>query len=84
LEVGAIGIPDSKSGEAVKVVVVKKDAHLTKEALLTYCKKQLAAYKVPRQVEFRKELPKTNVGKILRRKLREQVSAAQTYNTHLF
>jgi long-chain acyl-CoA synthetase len=73
LEAGAIGVPDSKSGEAVKVVVVKKDAHLTKEALLTYCKKQLAAYKVPRQVEFRKELPKTNVGKILRRKLREQV-----------
>jgi long-chain acyl-CoA synthetase len=75
VEAGAIGIPDSKSGEVVKVVVVKKDAQLTEEALLTYCKKQLAAYKVPRQVEFRKELPKTNVGKILRRKLRERVSA---------
>ena len=77
LEAGAIGIPDSKSGEAVKVVVVKKDAQLTKEALLSYCKKQLTAYKVPKHVEFRKELPKTNVGKILRRKLREQEPAAQ-------
>ena len=77
LEAGAIGIPDSKSGEAVKVVVVKKDAQLTKEALLSYCKKQLTAYKVPKHVEFRKELPKTNVGKILRRELREQEPAAQ-------
>ena len=71
LEVAAIGVPDEKSGEAVKIVVVKKDPALTAEALIEYCRQQLAAYKVPRQVEFRKELPKTNVGKILRRALRE-------------
>ena len=71
LEVAAIGVPDEKSGEAVKIVVVKKDPALTAETLIEYCRQNLTAYKVPRQVEFRKELPKTNVGKILRRALRE-------------
>jgi long-chain acyl-CoA synthetase len=69
-EAGAIGIPDEKSGEVVKVVVVKKDQSLTEEELLAHAKANLSAYKVPKVVEFRAELPKTNVGKILRRALR--------------
>jgi long-chain acyl-CoA synthetase len=69
-EVGAIGIPDEKSGEAVKVVVVKRDPNLTPEAVIAHCRERLAGYKVPKQVEFRTELPKTNVGKVLRRALR--------------
>lgn len=72
LEVAAIGVPDEKSGEIVKVFVVKKDKSLRKDELLDYCKQNLTGYKVPKQVEFRAELPKTNVGKILRRKLREE------------
>ncbi len=71
LEVAAVGVPDEKSGEAVKLVVVKKDPALTAEALIEHCRQQLAGYKIPRLVEFRTELPKTNVGKILRRLLRE-------------
>ena len=71
LEVGAVGVPDEKSGEAPKIVVVKKDPGLTSEALIEHCRGQLAAYKVPRHVEFRDELPKTNVGKVLRRELRD-------------
>jgi long-chain acyl-CoA synthetase len=69
-EVGAIGVPDEKSGEAVKVVVVKRRAELTSEELIAFCRERLAGYKVPKQVEFRTELPKTNVGKVLRRALR--------------
>jgi len=72
LEVAAIGMPDEKSGEIVKIFVVKKDKSLRKDELLDYCKQNLTGYKVPKQVEFRTELPKTNVGKILRRKLREE------------
>jgi long-chain acyl-CoA synthetase len=71
LEVAAIGIPDERSGEVVKVFIVKKDNSLTKEEVLAYCHENLTNYKVPKQVEFRKELPKTNVGKILRRALRD-------------
>lgn len=71
LEVAAVGIPDPHSTEAVKLFVVAKDPSLTKEELLDYCKQNLTAYKIPKQVEFRKELPKTNVGKILRRELRD-------------
>ena len=71
LEAAALGIPDEKSGEVVKIYVVKKDPSLTKEEMIAYCKTCMTAYKVPREVEFRDELPKTNVGKILRRKLRE-------------
>ncbi len=71
LEVGVIGVPDEKSGEAVKAVVVKSDASLTEQDVIDYCRKELTSYKVPRIVEFRDELPKTNVGKILRRELRD-------------
>ena len=72
LEAAAIGHPDEKSGESVKIVVVKKYPDLTGEALIEHCKQHLTGYKVPKHVEFRKDLPKTNVGKILRRALREQ------------
>ena len=71
LEAGVVGVPDERSGEAPKIVVVKKDPGLTAEALLEHCRKHLTGYKVPRHVEFRDDLPKTNVGKILRRELRE-------------
>lgn len=71
LEVAAIGIPDKKSGEVVKVFVVKKDNSLTKDEIISFSRENLTGYKVPKKVEFRKELPKTNVGKILRRELRE-------------
>jgi long-chain acyl-CoA synthetase len=71
LESGAVGVPDARSGEAVKVVVVKRDTNLTAEDLLEHCRHNLAGYKMPRFVEFRNELPKTNVGKVLRRALRD-------------
>jgi long-chain acyl-CoA synthetase len=71
LEVAAIGVPDEKSGEAVKVFIVKKDPALTAEQVKAYCRENLTGYKQPRLVEFRTELPKTNVGKILRKELRD-------------
>ncbi len=71
LECGAVGVPDEKSGEAVKVVIVKKDPNLTKEAVIEHCRTQLTGYKVPRHVEFRNVLPKTPIGKVLRRDLRD-------------
>lgn len=71
LEAAAIGIPDQKSGEAVKVYAVKKGGNLTSEELISYCRQHLTGYKVPKNIEFRDELPKTNVGKILRRALRD-------------
>ncbi len=70
LEVAAIGVPDEKSGEVPKVFIVKKDPALTADDVRDWCKDKLTAYKRPRQIEFRTELPKTNVGKILRRELR--------------
>ncbi|PIS10146.1 MAG: long-chain-fatty-acid--CoA ligase [Bdellovibrio sp. CG10_big_fil_rev_8_21_14_0_10_47_8] len=70
LEVAAIGVPDEHSGEVVKVFVVKKDPNLTEKDVIAHAKKSLTNYKVPKSVEFRGELPKTNVGKILRRALR--------------
>jgi long-chain acyl-CoA synthetase len=69
-EVAAIGVPDEKSGEAVKVFVVKKDESLTVEELKAFCKEKLTGYKVPKFYEFRTDLPKSNVGKILRKELR--------------
>jgi len=71
LECAAIGVPDDKTGEAVKLVVVRKDASLTAEQIQDFCRDKLTAYKVPRHIEFRAELPKTPVGKILRRELRQ-------------
>jgi len=70
LEAGAVGVPDPRSGEAVKLVVVRKDPGLTADELLAFCRKNLTAYKVPRHIEFRDKLPKTAIGKILRRELR--------------
>ena len=72
LECAAVGVPDAKSGEAVKLFVVKKDEALTADAVLAHCRSQLTGYKCPRDVEFRAELPKSNVGKILRRELRDE------------
>jgi long-chain acyl-CoA synthetase len=72
LEVAAIGVSDERSGEAVKIYVVRKDPALTAEALIAHCRENLTGYKVPHRVEFRDDLPKTNVGKILRRALRDE------------
>ena len=72
LEVAVIGVPDDKSTEAVKVFIVKSDPSLTEEEVRSYCKEQLTGYKRPRHIEFRDDLPKTNVGKILRRELRDE------------
>jgi len=76
LEVAALGVSDEHSGEAVKIFVVRKDPQLTAEALIAHCREGLTGYKVPRFVEFRDELPKSNVGKILRRVLRDSSPAA--------
>ena len=72
LECAAIGVPDEKTGETVKLVVVKKDLALTAEQIMAYCRENMTAYKQPRVIEFRSELPKTPVGKILRRELRDK------------
>jgi long-chain acyl-CoA synthetase len=78
VECAAIGVPDDKSGEAVKVFVVRKDPALNEAALMDFCKQHLTGYKKPKFIEFRDELPKTNVGKILRRELRDaQIAAMQ-------
>ena len=72
LECAAVGVPDRKSGEAVKVFIVRSDTKVTAEDILAHCRKHLTGYKVPRDVEFRTQLPKSNVGKILRRELRDE------------
>jgi len=72
LECACIGVPDANSGEAVKLFVVRKDPSLTVDQLMDYCKEQFTAYKKPKYIEFRSDLPKTNVGKILRRELRDE------------
>ena len=76
LECAAIGVPDEAAGEAVKLFVVKKDAALTEKDVAEFCKEHLTGYKKPKYIEFRSDLPKTNVGKILRRELRDQKKAA--------
>ncbi len=76
LECAAIGVPDENSGEAVKLFVVKKDPALTEKEIMEYCREQLTGYKKPKYIEFRSDLPKTNVGKILRRELRDEKKAA--------
>ena len=70
LEAAAVGVPDERSGEAVKLVIVKKDPALTEADVRAFCETQLTGYKRPRVVEFREAMPKTTVGKILRRELR--------------
>jgi len=72
IECAAVGVPDEKSGEAVKVFLVSNTADLTEAELKEFCRERLTAYKVPRTFEFRDDLPKTNVGKILRRELRDE------------
>ena len=75
-EVAAIGAPDERSGEVVKIVVVRNDPGLTEQALLVHCRLHLTDYKIPKIIEFRDEpLPKTNLGKILRRQLRDATAA---------
>ena len=76
LEVACVGVPDQNSGEAVKLYVVRKDPNLTTEQLKEFCKEQLTGYKRPKFIEFRETLPKTNVGKILRRELRDEKKTA--------
>jgi long-chain acyl-CoA synthetase len=78
LEVAAVAQPDEYSGEVVALYAVRKDPALSERALIDFCRQSLAAYKVPRHVYFRDELPKTNVGKILRKALREELTAPQT------
>jgi len=72
LECAAVGVADDKSGEAVKVVIVKKDPNLSMESVIEHCKRELTGYKIPKHVEFRDSLPKTPIGKILRRELRDK------------
>jgi long-chain acyl-CoA synthetase len=73
----AVGVPDSSTGEAVKVVLVRKDEALTEADIIAHARKNLTGYKIPRHVEFRDALPKTNVGKILRRELRAAKPASE-------
>jgi long-chain acyl-CoA synthetase len=78
LECAVVGVPDAKTGEAVKLVIVKQNAALTEAAVRLYCEQQLTGYKKPKIVEFRTEMPKTTVGKILRRELRGGAVPAAT------
>ena len=75
LECAVVGVPDANTGEAVKLFVVRRDPSLTAEQLQDFCHEQLTGYKRPKHIEFRNELPKTNVGKILRRELRDAKAA---------
>ena len=70
-ECAVVGVPDARTGESVKLVIVRSNPQLTEAAVLAHCEANLAGYKRPREIEFRTELPKSNVGKILRRELRE-------------
>jgi long-chain acyl-CoA synthetase len=73
-----VGLPDERTGESVNLFVVKKDPNLTAEELRKFCATQLTHYKMPRKIEFRTELPKSNVGKILRRALRDEATGPKT------
>jgi long-chain acyl-CoA synthetase len=77
MEVGVVGVPDEKSSESVRCYIVKKDESLTEEEIILYCKDKLTAYKRPKSVIFKSELPKSNIGKILRRILREEAMTAK-------
>jgi long-chain acyl-CoA synthetase len=77
LEVAAVGVPDEHSGEVVKVFIVRKDPALSESDVKAFCRENLTGYKQPRRIEFRDELPKSNVGKILRKELRQQEKAAR-------
>ena len=79
LEAAAIAQADEKSGEVVALFIVKKDPNLTEQEMIEHCRKALTGYKVPKHVYFRKDLPKTNVGKILRRALREELPKIDSY-----
>jgi long-chain acyl-CoA synthetase len=72
-ECAAIGVPDARSGEAVQLIIVRRDPELTQEEIISYCRTQLTSYKLPRHIEFRDSLPKTPIGKILRRELRDEL-----------
>jgi long-chain acyl-CoA synthetase len=76
LECAAVGVLDRKSGEAVRLFVVRKDPALTEDQVIAHCREHLTGYKCPRDVEFRRELPKSNIGKILRRELRDEARRA--------
>ncbi|NNM20583.1 MAG: long-chain-fatty-acid--CoA ligase [Gammaproteobacteria bacterium] len=80
LEAAAVGVPNPKSGESVKMFIVRSDPALTEKEVIDYCREHLTGYKVPREIEFRDELPKTNVGKILRRELRDEELAKRKSN----
>ncbi len=80
-EVGAVGVPDARSGEAVKIVVVRKDEGLTDAEIIAHCRQQLTGYKTPRHVEFRETLPRSPIGKILRRELKEKAEPKRTEPT---
>jgi long-chain acyl-CoA synthetase len=80
-EVGAVGVPDTRSGEAVKIVVVRKDEALTDSEIIAHCRQYLTGYKTPRHVEFRQTLPRSPIGKILRRELREKAETKSEQDT---
>jgi len=81
VEAAVIGVPDEHSGEAVAAYIVRRDESLTPEEVREYCRENLTGYKIPRRVEFRDSLPKTNVGKMLRRALREEVLGKDNMKT---
>jgi long-chain acyl-CoA synthetase len=76
-DAGAVGVPDERSGETVALFAVRKDPGLTAEALLAHCAKYLTGYKLPRRIEFREQLPKSPIGKVLRRQLREEAARSR-------
>ena len=82
LESAAVGVPDENAGEVIKLFVVSKNSQLDEKTLRDWCKKELTGYKVPKIIEFREELPKTNVGKVLRRQLRDEEPSKTSSDSH--